>query len=133
MKVISIKKNKGVTYLEVVLALAIVAIISLAFARMFLNYSVSVTSSRLHTLAANWAADQMEEIKSMPYDEIKNANFSPVSRTLGGVKEFQSAVDIAVVEGNEDEGGFKEVEIIVSWEEIENPRMLRIVSFVADY
>ncbi|MGM0568211.1 MAG: type IV pilus modification PilV family protein [Elusimicrobiota bacterium] len=133
MKVISIKKNSGVTYLEVVLALAIVAIITLAFARMFLTYNVSVTSSRLHTLAANWAADQMEEIKSMPYGDIKNDNFSPLSRTLGGVKEFERTVNIAVVEGTEDEGGFKEVEIIVSWEELENPRMLRIVSFVADY
>ena len=125
---ISFKRNRGITYIEVVLAIAIVAFIVMAFARMFLAHNVAVTSSTKHTLAGNWASDRMEEIKSTYYASVTTTTFSAESRALDGINLFASDVNIV-----ELEEGLKEVEVIVSWEDAVGEKSLRIVSFVADY
>ena len=121
-------KNRGITYIEIMIAVAIITFVTMVFARMFLIHNLSVTSSKFHTLASNYAAHRMEEIKSSPYVAVTTNTFTSGSDLLGGTKEFTS--DINIVEIKE---GLKEVEVIVRWEETGENRSLRIVSFIADY
>ncbi len=120
--------NKGITYIEIILAVTIVTFVIMGFARMFLIHNVSVTSSRMHTLASNYAAHRMEEIKSYPYVLVSTTTFTTESEIFGGTKEFIS--DINIVEIKE---GLKEAEVIVRWDELGEPRSFRIVSLIAEY
>ncbi|MQY65136.1 MAG: prepilin-type N-terminal cleavage/methylation domain-containing protein [Clostridia bacterium] len=56
--------NKGFTYIELVLAMAIIAFIVLAFSQLFLRTTISVKSMEFQTLAYNFAGDKMEDIKN---------------------------------------------------------------------
>lgn len=55
--------NKGFTYIELVLAMAIIAFIVLAFSQLFLRTTISVKGMQFQTLAYNFAGDKMEDIK----------------------------------------------------------------------
>lgn len=120
--------NKGITYLEIILAAAIITYIVMGFAQMFIKNNIALNQSKMQTMAANWASDEMENIKSYYYTDITTSTFTAEVRVLGDIQEFSRVVNIS-----ELEEGLKEVEIKVRWTELSKPRELRIVSYVADY
>jgi len=122
------KKNGGMSYLEIVLAAAIISYVVIAFAQVFMKNNASLTKSTLQTLAYNYAADRMEEIKSYYYADITTSTFSNETAVLGENKSFTSTVSIS-----ELETGLKEVEVLVSWTELGENKEARVVSYVADY
>ncbi|MBA7510245.1 hypothetical protein ES705_02221 [subsurface metagenome] len=63
-KIMIKSNNKGFTYIELVLAMAIIAFIVLAFSQLFLRTTISVKSMEFQTLAYNFAGDKMEDIKN---------------------------------------------------------------------
>ncbi len=121
-------KNRGVSYLEIIIAVAIIAFVVMGFARLFLAHNVSVTGSRMRTLASNWAADSMEELKRSYYSDVSTGSWASASQQLGGVNEFTREINVAEIDD-----GLKEIEILVSWQEMGDTRTLRIASFMADY
>ena len=62
--------NKGFTYIELAIAMAIIAFIVLAFSQLFINTTVSVKSMEFQTLAYNYAGDKIEEIRNRPFGAI---------------------------------------------------------------
>ncbi|MDA3792497.1 MAG: hypothetical protein PF545_02425 [Elusimicrobia bacterium] len=122
------KNNRGVTYLEIILAVAIITYVVMGFAQMFIKNNIALNQSKMQTMAANWASDEMENIKSYYYTDVTTSAFLSATKVLGTSKEFTRVVNIS-----ELEEGLKEIEIKVSWTELGKAQELRIVSYIADY
>ncbi|MBA7470978.1 hypothetical protein ES707_06270 [subsurface metagenome] len=126
--------NKGFTYIELVLAMAIIAFIVLAFSQLFLRTTVSVKSMEFQTLAYNFAADKMEEIKNEPfgaiggpdpddwYPEIWRGEVQPMAG-----KNFTRNVRVDWLENS-----LKRVDIEVIWAEGGKNRNIEISTLIVD-
>jgi len=121
---------KGFTYIELVLALTIIACIVLAFTHLFLNTSISVTSAQYETLACNFAGDKMEEIKNESFDGIGSPWYPNAweteTETLSG-KTFTRTVTISQLETS-----LKRVDIGVTWSEGGESKNIDISSLIVD-
>ncbi|MFW6134046.1 MAG: hypothetical protein ACOC5R_00550 [Elusimicrobiota bacterium] len=122
------KKNKGISYLEIAIAIAILGYILAAFAQVFLKNNVSLVQSKMHTLAYNWAADSVEQIKRKYYTDITTSAFTTESRVLGEDKTFTKQVGISEITE-----GLKEIEVKISWTNPKQSREIRVVTYIADY
>ncbi len=129
MNKISQINNKGISYLEVVVAVAIIAYIVTAFAQMFIKNSILLNQAKMKTLAQNWAADKMEDIKTRFYSNISTGTWSGETEVLGKYREFTRIVSVEQV----GVAGLKEVEVEVTWTELNENKQVRIVSYIADY
>ena len=122
-------KEKGFSYLEIVLAFAIFAYIILAFAQLFINSSVSVKETEFKTIAYNYGADYIEEIKSMGYASISTSTWSSESEGLGQVgKVFTRQAVISEIDT-----GLKQVSVTVTWTDITGTKNIELTSCIADY
>jgi type II secretory pathway pseudopilin PulG len=123
-------ENKGFTYIELALALAIIAFIVLAFTQLFLSSSVSVKNMQFQTLAYNLAGDKMEEIKNRPFDSIGNPWFPDIweaeDQVVSG-KAFTRNVTISQLEDS-----LKRVDIEVTWTEGGESKSINISSLIAE-
>ena len=102
-------KNKGFTYIELALAMAIIAFIVLAFSQLFLRSTISVKSMEFQTLAYNFAGDKMEELKNTNFGIIASGTDSP---TVSG-KSFTRNVTVSELVTAK----LKRVDIEVEWSE----------------
>ncbi|GEM_PF-2813450 len=124
-------RNKGVTYVEILIAVIIIAYISLVFGQMFVTNNFLLVQTTNQSRAYNWAADTMEELKSMHYPQLQAGLWTDMSgndKYLGENTQFTRYLNVIQVEP-----GLKEVEVIVGWDELGEDREVRIVSYVADY
>lgn len=124
--------NKGFTYIELAIAMAIIAFIVLAFTQLFLHSSVSVKSAELQTLAYNFAADKMEELRNMDFANIVDENPADDANTqaLGQAgKIFQRQVIVTPTAST----NLIQVDVIVTWIEGGQNQQVQITSLVADY
>jgi len=123
-------KDKGFTYIELVLALAIIAFIILAFTQLFLSSSISVKNMQFQTLAYNYAGDKMEEIKNRPFEGIGNPWYPSIweqeEQPLSG-KSFTRKVTISQLETL-----LKRVDIEVTWTEGGESKSIEISSLIVD-
>jgi len=122
--------NKGFTYIELVLAMAIIAFIVLAFSQLFLRTTVSVKSTEFQTLAYNFAGDKMEEIKNETFGGIGNPWYPSVweteSQTQSGTT-FTREVTISQLASS-----LKRVDIEVIWTEGGGNKSIEISSLIAE-
>jgi len=124
--------NKGFTYIELVLAMAIISFIVLAFTQLFLRSSVSVESAELQTLAYNFAADKMEELRNTAFAAIVNEGPADDANTqaLGQAgKIFQRQVIVTPTAST----NLIQVDVIVTWIEGGQNRQVQITSLIANY
>ena len=120
--------NKGFTYIELAIAMAIIAFIVLAFSQLFLSTTVSVKSMEFQTLAYNYAGDKMEDIKNNePFERLDNPWYPETeSQTLSG-KSFTRNVTISQLASS-----LKRVDIEVIWTEGGESKNIQISSLIAD-
>lgn len=122
--------NKGFTYIELVLAMAIIAFIVLAFSQLFLRTAVSVKGMEFQTLAYNFAADKMEEIKNETFGAIGNPWYPAIweteSQTQSGTT-FTREVTISQLASS-----LKRVDIEVIWTEGGGNKSIEVSSLIAD-
>ena len=116
--------NKGFTYIELAIAMAIIALIVLGFTRLFLRSAVSVRSMEFQTIAYNFAGSRMEELKMTPFDSIVNET---QAQTVSG-KTFTRNVTISQLENS-----LKRVDIEVIWTEQGQNRNIEISSLVSRF
>jgi Tfp pilus assembly protein PilV len=121
-------KNRGLSYLEIVIAVTIVGYILIAFGQMFIKNNLALNQSKMQTLAYNWAADKMEDIKTSYYSDISTGTWTSENEILGQSKQFTRVVKVS-----ELESGLKEVEVKVTWTDMNEAREIRVVTYVADY
>lgn len=122
--------NKGFTYIELAIALAIIAFIVLAFSQLFLRTTVSVKSTEFQTLAYNFAGDKMEEIRNEPFAAIGNPWHPVVWETESQVQSgttFTRNVRVSALAGS-----LKRIDIEVIWTEGGQSKNIEISSLIAD-
>ncbi len=123
--------KKGVTYLELILALAIVSYVVLAFAQLLFRNTLSVQSSQFRTTAYNYAVDKMDEIKNMReslgFDAISPGSWTAESSEING-KVFTRLVTVSALSSS-----LKRIYIEVSWSEGGQTRDVEITSMIAAY
>jgi prepilin-type N-terminal cleavage/methylation domain-containing protein len=115
---------KGFTYIELAIAMAIIALIVLGFTQLFLNSAVSFTSMKFQTIAYNFAASTMEQLKMMSFASIGNET---QAQTLSG-KTFTCNVTISQL-GN----SLKRADIKVIWTEEGQNRNIGISSLISRF
>ncbi|MCJ7645554.1 hypothetical protein MUO65_01405 [bacterium] len=123
-------RSKGFTYIELALAMAIIAFIVLAFSQLFLRTTVSVKSMEFQTLAYNFAGDKMEEIRNENFESIGNPWFPNIweteAQTQSG-KTFTRNVTISHLEAS-----LKRIDIEVIWTEGGQNRNIQVSTLIAD-
>jgi prepilin-type N-terminal cleavage/methylation domain-containing protein len=122
--------NKGFTYIELVLAMAIIAFIVLAFSQLFLRTTISVKSMEFQTFAYNFAGDKMEEIKNEAFDGIGNPWYPAIwetdSQTPSGTT-FTRNVRISSLASS-----LKRVDIEIIWTEGGGSKSIEVSSLIAE-
>jgi len=126
------RSSKAFTYIELAIALAIIALIVLGFTQLFLRSAVSITGMRFQTIAYNFAADKMEEIKSRPFGAIGGPQWypniwEPDSQTQAG-NTFTRNVRVSGLESS-----LKRVDIEVIWTEEGQNRSIEISSLISRF
>jgi len=122
--------NKGFTYIELAIAMAIIAFIVLAFSQLFMSTTVSVKSMEFQTLAYNYAGDKMEEIRNEPFDAIGNPWDPAIWETESQVQSgttFTRNVRVSALAPS-----LKRADIEVIWTEGGENKSIEISSLIAD-
>lgn len=123
------KLFQGMTLLEIVLAIAVIGFILTIYAQIFVRNYSQINQTRSNTVAYNWAADKMEDIKqAYLYDDITAGVWAAETEVLGENRSFTRIVTVSQIQT-----GLKEVEVEVTWTENNRNLDVRIVSCVADY
>ena len=71
IKGVSIKKNRGFTTADIVVAIVVMMIFVGMIATLFYNFYLSTTAKNRNAMATNYIVDVIEEIKAMNYDEVQ--------------------------------------------------------------
>jgi len=127
---IRFNNNKGFTYIELAIAMAIIAFIVLAFSQLFLRTTVSVKGMEFQTLAYNFAGDKMEEIRNEPFGAIGNPWHPAIWETEAQVQSgttFTRNVRISSLASS-----LKRIDIEVTWTEGGGNRSIEVSSLIAD-
>lgn len=72
IRVQNIKKNKGFTTADIVVAIVVLMIFVGMITTLFYNFYLSTTAKNRNAMATNYIVDVIEEIKAMNYDEIQS-------------------------------------------------------------
>ena len=125
-----IKNKRGISYLEIVISIAIIAYIAMAFTRFFLQTAINVQQTKFHTLAYNWASDGMEFIKSQSFSFITQNNLNTYvndSKELIPGKVFTRQATVT-----DEAGDLKKIDIIVTWTGRDKTRTVSISTYICD-
>jgi len=124
------RSSKAFTYIELAIALAIIALIVLGFTQLFLRSAVSITGMRFQTIAYNFAADKMEEIRNESFGGIGNPWYPNIWETDAQTQSGNTFTRNVRVSGLES--SLKRVDIEVIWTEEGQNRSIQISSLVCD-
>jgi len=126
------RSSKAFTYIELAIAMAIIALIVLGFTQVFLRSAVSVTGMKFQTIAYNFAGSRMEELKMTDFDTIGGPQWFPnvwqtEPQTVSG-KTFTRNVRVSQLEPS-----LKRVDIEVIWVEESQNRSIEISSLISRF
>ena len=124
----NINKNKGMTFIEIALAIAIFGYIILGFSQLFIKNTLAMNQSKTYNLAYNWAADKMEDIRTTYYSAVTTGTWTAETSKLSGGINYTRIVNVSEIES-----GLKEIEVKVIWTDLSGSREARVVSTKADY
>jgi type II secretory pathway pseudopilin PulG len=71
------KRSRGITLIELMIALAIIAISLFAILSMVVNMMAMRESAREKELAKEWVQQKLEEVKSRPFTDLKTVAYVP--------------------------------------------------------
>ena len=114
-----VKSQRGVGLIEVLVALAILGIIAVAFLTGLATTAKAVLVADIRTGAESLARSQMEDIKNQPYDDILPIEYTkiPIHPDLSGF----SIDDIEAVrldpegDGFDDDDGMQKITLIIKY------------------
>ncbi len=152
-----LKKRRGVTLTELMIAMAVITIGVVAGMGSFKYINIALAQSRLKTIATNLAQEKMEVLKNMSYFQLMvttapevstgyspnfvydSANYPPELITHWGMPALTRAVNIdyASVSGNTvstvpysaSDTGMKKISVYVHWTDRWNKQKVQIDSY----
>src|SRR5689334_19207370 len=71
------KRSRGITLLELMIALAVIAISLFAILSMVVNMMAMREAAREKELAKEWVQKKLEEVKSRPFTDLKTVAYQP--------------------------------------------------------
>ncbi len=110
------RNNRGFTLIELMVAVAILALAAIGIFQAFTTGFMSMAESRERTEAINYVRQALEEIKNMYFDNVNEAAISP---SILGTEKYKRA--IIVSPNNEENPTQKEVTVIVYWDGRDGP------------
>lgn len=125
-----LRNGKGMTYIEIVIAMAIISYIAVAFGQFFILMAMNVIQTKHKTLAYDWATDTMEYIKAQSFSDITQPNLDAAvngSRELAPGKVFTRQATVT-----SESSDLKRIDISITWTEMGRTRQLNINSYIAD-
>jgi prepilin-type N-terminal cleavage/methylation domain-containing protein len=138
-----IYKNKGFTLLEIILAIAVVSIIGVAFFGFFANSARIIKSTDVREKALILAQQEMESLKAKGFNDIEdeilpstdyfdsNDNFSQDNYSsfdaVDGYPDY--SIDITIEEIEED---LYKLVVISNWNENAANKSIDLTSYVAN-
>ncbi|MBS3757462.1 MAG: prepilin-type N-terminal cleavage/methylation domain-containing protein [Desulfobacterales bacterium] len=123
------ERNKGFTLIEAVVAIGILAIGILAVASMQLTAFKGNRSARRQTEAVSLAAQRLEELAALPYEDARLAGGSHRESDVGPAGQYN--LDW-IVENNSPLAGIKTITLTVSWNSGGGRRRAAFTYMVAD-
>ncbi len=137
------EQEKGFALIEVVIALAIVAIIASGFLMALSTSSKAIFVANERTTAESLARSQMEYVKSQIYDDTNNPpSYSLLSDIPGGygveiTAEYFDAdgdgiieVDVTTTEVREDDEGIQKITVTVN--HLSKPDVITLEGYKTD-
>jgi prepilin-type N-terminal cleavage/methylation domain-containing protein len=109
--------KKGLTLVEVMIALVVLLVVSLALMQTALVSINSNMSNVLRDEAVNIAEMRMNEARNTPFNNLIGTSTAPISRNFRNIANFQYTVTRTITDLNSDN---KQVNITVLWEWKEN-------------
>lgn len=108
-----LKDNRGLTLVEVTIALVVLLLVMLALMQTAL---VSIDSNMLNVLrdnAVNIAEERMKEVRGTSFDSVVSAAAEPEQRNVRNVANFSYTVTVNVTNINIDT---RQIVVTVSWD-----------------
>ena len=115
-----IRKQRGFTLIEVIIAMALLGIIAIAFLGALATASKAIIIADERATAESLARSQMEDVKNQPYDDINDPPvYQPLSYIPPGYSIDITAVrldpegDGTVIDGEFDDDGIQKITVTV--------------------
>ncbi|RLD17964.1 MAG: hypothetical protein DRI36_02580 [Caldiserica bacterium] len=117
--------RRGLTYIEIILGVAIISYLFLSFVQVMMNISILTKQDELKDIACGVAINSMEEIKVLPYSQIEN--FSDDIEIEGRVFKLKCEVKEKIL------NYLKLVKVSVFWKEKGEVKSFSLVTYRANY
>ena len=95
----TIRNSDGLTLLEILVAVVLFTVAMLIGGRSVVGFVHQVAVSEVSAQASQFAMEELERLRLLPYDEITSTAAAPVPEA----PEYTRAVDVAVVGSNPSE------------------------------
>ncbi len=113
-KMILYKKDKGVSFTEVCIALTIISISLTGLYAMVLSTIRGTAFNKNLMSATVLAQDKLERIKADAFDNITSANYP--SENYNTIEDFEQFQRVVTIDATDPPGAnTKRIEVIVSW------------------
>ncbi len=89
----SIRNQKGISLIEVIIALAILGVIAVAFLGGLMTSLKAVSIADERSTAQSLAQSQMEYVKSLPYEEGASPSYEQTNMSSPDYPGYTSSVD----------------------------------------
>ena len=117
------KSKKGVSLIEVMIAVLISAIVMLGGSFFFVSGTNQINLRRQYSVASQLASQKIEELKAVDYDTVA------IGQVEDSVTLQNSSYSRSVV--TEDLGSYKEVTVTITWGTGGQQNNINLVTFIA--
>ena len=117
------KSKKGVSLIEVMIAVLISTIVMLGGSFFFVSSTNQINLRRQYRVASQLASQKLEELKAVDYDTIE------IGEAKDSVTLKNSTFSRSVV--TKDIGSYKQVNVSVNWGPEDQQRNINLVTYIA--
>lgn len=137
---VNLRSPQGLTLVEILIAIAILAYVILAVSGLFNYITLSTKAGEFSTLATSYAREKMEDIKNRAFDNVPDGTWTPEQSALGQKDKilFTSQVTVTymdvssgvlIVSGSATD--LKRIEVKVTWFERNQNREVALTSLIS--
>ena len=123
------QKAKGFTYIELLIAVAILPFVIIAFAQVFFYRAIAVKQAKIRSVASSYASDGMEETKELSFSNIGDPYYPSVWKTE--TKELISGINFTrTITISSLASDLKRIDISVEWSQGDETKSTSLTSYI---